>query len=461
MSMEQLGAVSALGDDQLRIPPQSMEAEQSVLGAAMQEPGALTLVMEAVTADDFYFPQHAVVFRAMQALFSQSRAVDLVTMDAELKRSGALAGIGGTEYLIELIRLVPTTAHLKHYIDIVLEKATLRKLIAASGEISQVCYEERLSLEDTLLHAEKAIFDIVMKRTGVQQLTPIREVIKNTLAQIEELVRNKGKINGVPTGFILLDRLLTGLHAGELVLVGARPSMGKTSFAMNIAAYAAHHGKSVAVFSLEMPKEQLAMRMLCGDSRVNMQRIRSGTLSDKDWEKLAAALSPLSETKMYLDDSSSLSPAQLRSRCRRQMMEHGLDLIVLDYMQLMTADGRVENRQLEVSEISRKLKGIALELKVPLLACAQLSRANVKRTGSIRPVLSDLRDSGSIEQDADVVMFLHRPYYYNKEEDVDPSDAEVIVAKQRNGPLDTIHLNWNEDFTLFENRYEQPTGDRE
>ncbi len=203
------------------------------------------------------------------------------------------------------------------------------------------------------------------------------------------------------------------------------------------------------------------MRMLCGDARVNMQRIRSGTLSDKDWEKLAAALSPLSETKMYLDDSSSLTPAQLRSRCRRQMMERGLDLIVVDYMQLMTADGRVENRQLEVSEISRKLKGIALELKVPLLACAQLSRANVKRTGSIRPVLSDLRDSGSIEQDADVVMFLHRPYYYNKEEDVDPSEAEVIVAKQRNGPLDTIRLNWNEDFTLFENRYDQPTGDRE
>ncbi len=286
-------------------------------------------------------------------------------------------------------------------------------------------------------------------------------MIKATLAQIEELVRNKGRISGVPTGFALLDRLLTGLHAGELVLVGARPSMGNTSFAMNIAAYAAHHGKSVAVFSLEMPKEQLAMRMLCGDARVNMQRIRSGALTDKDWERLAAALSPLSETRMYLDDSASLTPAQLRSRCRRLMMERGLDLIVLDYMQLMTADGRVENRQLEVSEISRKLKGIALELKVPLLACAQLSRANVKRTGSLRPVLSDLRDSGSIEQDADVVMFLHRPYYYNKEEEVDPSEAEVIVAKQRNGPLDIIRLNWNEDFTLFENRYDQATGDRE
>jgi len=461
MSMEQTGAIAGLGEEHLRIPPQSLEAEQSVLGAALQDVAALTLVMESLAADDFYYPQHAVLFRAMQALFSQARAVDLVTMDAELKRIGSLAGIGGTEYLIQLIRSVPTTAHLKHYLDIVLEKATLRKLITASTQITQVCFEEKLTLEETLLFAEKEIFDIVMKRTGSQQLTPIREVIKVTLAQIEELVRNKGKISGVPTGFVLLDRLLTGLHGGELVLVGARPSMVKTSFAMNIASYAAHHGKSVAVFSLEMPKEQLAMRMLCGDARVNMQRIRSGTLLDKDWERLAAALSPLSETKMYLDDSASLTPAQLRSRCRRLMMERGLDLIVLDYMQLMTADGRVENRQLEVSEISRKLKGIALELKVPLLACAQLSRANVKRTGSLRPVLSDLRDSGSIEQDADVVMFLHRPYYYNKEEDIDPSEAEVIVAKQRNGPLDTIRLHWNEDFTLFENRYDQPSGDRE
>ncbi len=459
MSIEQARAMSGFGEDQLRIPPQSMEAEQSVLGAALQDSAALTLVMEALSPDDFYYPQHAALFSAMKTLFGQARAIDLVTMDAELKRTGAVSGVGGTAYLIELIRAVPTTAHLKHYLDIVLEKSTLRKLITASSDITQTCFEEKLTLEETLLFAEKAIFDIVMKRTGAEQLTPIREVMKATLAQIEELVRNKGSINGVPTGFALLDRLLTGLHPGELVLVGARPSMGKTSFAMNIASYAAHYGKSVAVFSLEMPKEQLAMRMLCGDARVNMQRIRSGALTDKDWERLASALSPLSETKMYLDDSSSLTPAQLRSRCRRLMMERGLDLIVLDYMQLMTADGRVENRQLEVSEISRKLKGIALELKVPLLACAQLSRANVKRTGSIRPVLSDLRDSGSIEQDADVVMFLHRPYYYNKEEGIDPSEAEVIVAKQRNGPLNTILLNWNEDFTLFENRYDQPSGE--
>ncbi|MDI9519588.1 MAG: replicative DNA helicase [Bacillota bacterium] len=444
--------------DLIRVLPQSLEAERAVLGSAMQNPASLLLVMENLAADDFYQPQHRVLFEAMAHLFTQGRNIDLITMDAELQRAGSLDGVGGTEYLIGLIQSVPTSAFVQHYVEIVLEKSTLRKLISACSDISQVCYEQKMDLPDTLAFAEKSIFDIVMKRTGSEQLTPIREVLKKTLAVIEDLVKNKGKIAGVPTGFILLDKLLTGLHGGELLILGARPSMGKTSFAMNIASYAARFGKSVAVFSLEMPKEHLAMRMLCGDARVNMQRVRSGTLSNEDWRRLSEALGPLSETKMYLDDSASLTPAQLRSRCRRLMTEKGLDLIVIDYLQLMTADGRSENRQLEVSEISRKLKGIALELKVPVLACAQLSRANVKRTGSVRPVLSDLRDSGSIEQDADVVMFLHRQHYYNKEE-TDPSEAEVIVAKQRNGPLETILLTWNEDFTLFENRYVQ-SGNR-
>jgi replicative DNA helicase len=443
--------MTSYGGEPIRVLPQSMEAERAVLGASLQDSAALMLVMESLQAEDFFHPQHQVLFRAMGKLFTQARSIDLVTMDTELSRVGALEGIGGTDYLIELIRSVPTTAYLRHYVEIVLEKATLRKLIAASGDINRVCFEERMGLDETLLYAEKSIFDIVMKRTGSDRLTPIREVMKKTLAQIEELVRNKGKIAGVPTGFTLIDRLLTGLHGGELVLVGARPSMGKTSFVMNIASYAARHGKSIAVFSLEMPNEQIAMRMLCGDARVNMQNVRSGTLSSKDWVNLSIALGPLSDTKMYLDDSASLTPTQLRSRCRRLMTERGLDLIVVDYMQLMSSDGRTENRQLEVSEISRKLKGIALELKVPLLACAQLSRANVKRTGSIRPVLSDLRDSGSIEQDADVVMFLHRPYYYEKE-DNDPTEAEVIIAKQRNGPLATIILTWLDEYTLFENR---------
>ncbi len=440
-------------DSPVRALPHSVEAERAVLGASLQDPAALMQVMETLQADDFFLPQHAVLFRAMAQLFSQARSVDLVTMDVELTRVGALDGVGGTEYLIGLIRSVPTSAYLRHYVEIVLEKSTLRRLISASSEISRVCYDERLSLDETLLYAEKAVFDIVMRRTGSEQLTPIREVMKKTLAQIEELVRTKGQIAGVPTGFAYLDRLLTGLHGGELVMVGARPSMGKTSFAMNVAAHAARRGKSVAIFSLEMPKEQIALRLLCGDARVDMQSVRSGALGAKDWERLSLALGPLSETKMYLDDSSSLTPAQLRSRCRRLMTERGLDLIVVDYMQLMSADGRSENRQLEVSEISRKLKGIALELKVPLLACAQLSRANVRRTGSTRPVLSDLRDSGSIEQDADVVMFLHRPYYYDPEEG-DPGEAEVIIAKQRNGPLATVKLTWRQEYTLFEDRLE-------
>lgn len=451
--MSQDRAAASLTTSPLSMLPQSLEAERAVLGAVIQNAASLEMVMELISAEDFYYPQHAVVFRALAHLFTISRSVDLVTLNEELSRTGTLDGIGGSEYLVELISSVPTSAYLRHYIEIVLEKSTLRKLIQASNEISRTCYEEKKSLEETLLFAEKSIFDIVMKRTGSEQLTPISEVMTKTLAQIEELFRNKGQIQGVPTGFTMLDNLLTGLHGGELVLVGARPSMGKTSFAINIAAYAAMHEKSVAVFSMEMPKEQIAMRILCGDARVNMQNIRSGALTDNDWTRLSASLGPISNTKMYLDDSSSLTPAQLRSRCRRLMTEHGLDLVVIDYMQLMNADGRTENRQLEVSEISRKLKGIALELKVPVLACAQLSRANVKRTGSTKPVLSDLRDSGSIEQDADVVMFLHRPHYYdNTNEEIDPSEAQVIIAKQRNGPLATVSLTWNPDFTLFENR---------
>lgn len=434
-------------------PPQSMEAERSVLGALLQDYAALTLAMESLQSEDFYHPQHQAIYDAMRQLFSQGRAVDLITMHAELNRAGTLSGVGGMEYLVDLIQLVPTTAHVKHYIEIVQEKSTLRRLITAANAISRNCYSQQMDLEATLLHAEKAIFDIVMQRAGGDQLEIIGEVVKRSYALMEELEKHKGKILGVPTGFSRLDNLLTGLHGGELVLIGARPSMGKTSFAINIATNAAQKGKSVAVFSLEMPKEQIAMRSLCSDARVNMQRARSGSLRPEDWMRLAKALVPMASMRMFIDDTSSLSPSQLRSRCRRLMMDKGLDLIVVDYLQLMSADGRVENRQLEVSEISRKLKGIALELKIPLIACAQLSRANVQRA-SKRPMLSDLRDSGSIEQDADVVMFLHRESYYDESSE-DTNTAEVIIAKQRNGPLDTILLNWLDEFTLFEDRYDQ------
>ncbi len=439
------------------IPPHSTEAERSVLGAMLQNAGAVSSAVEVLSADDFYVPAHREIFGAAKALSESHMAVDLVTMDAELSRRGTLAGVGGVEYLIELTTFVPTAVNVKDYIRIVGEKSTLRRLIQAGGEISQAGYAQEQELGVILSTAEKKIFDIVMRRDGSEELQHIREVLTRTYEQMEELARLKGGVAGVPTGFYGLDNLLTGLHGGELVLVGARPSMGKTSFAINIASHAVRKGKKVAIFSLEMPREQIAMRILCGDARVNMQSVRKGLLRDEDWVKLAQSLAPLANSELYIDDTSGLTPGQLRSRCRRMMMEHGLDLIVVDYLQLMAADGRTESRQVEVSEISRGLKAVAQELKVPLLACAQLSRANEKRKSeNLRPVLSDLRDSGSIEQDADVVMFLHREAYYKRDQQVPDNTAEVIIAKQRNGPLGTVKLAWLGEYTLFDNLASEP-----
>ena len=437
------------------VPPHSIEAERSVLGAMLQDVAAVTSALELLGADDFYVPAHREIFDAAKALAGANMAVDLVTMDAELGKRGTLPGVGGIEYLIELTQFVPTTVNVRYYIRIVVEKSTLRRLIAAAGDISKESYAQEKDLPDVLSLAEKKIFDIVMQRSGGEELKHIREVLGNTYEQMESFARLKGGISGVPTGFVGLDGLLTGLHGGELILVGARPSMGKTSFAINIAAYAARKGAKIAFFSLEMPREQIAMRLLCCDARVNMQAVRKGQLKDEDWLKLARSLAPLASSEIYLDDTSGLTPGQVRSRCRRLMMEKGLDLIIVDYLQLMGSDKRAENRQVEVSDISRGLKAIAQELKVPLIACAQLSRANEKRGGAagFRPMLSDLRDSGSIEQDADVVMFLHREaYYHRNEQDAVPDNiAEVIVAKQRNGPLNTVKLAWLGEYTLFDN----------
>ena len=439
------------------VPPHSTEAERSVLGAMLQNSGAVSSAVEALAEDDFYVPAHKEIFSAAKALTANHSAVDLVTMDAELSRRGTLPGVGGIEYLIELTQFVPTTANVKDYIRIVAEKSTLRRLILASGEISQASYAQEQGLDQVLAMAEKKIFDIVMRRDGGDELQHIRDVLARTYEQMEELVRLKGGVSGVPTGFYSLDSLLTGLHGGELVLVGARPSMGKTSFAINIASHAVRKGKKVAVFSLEMPREQIAMRILCGEARINMQLVRKGQLRDEDWIKLARTLAPLAASELYIDDTSGLTPGQLRSRCRRMMMDHGLDMIVVDYLQLMGSDAKAESRQVEVSNISRSLKAIAQELKVPLVACAQLSRANEKRGGSgLRPMLSDLRDSGSIEQDADVVMFLHREAYYKRDEQVPDNIAEVIVAKQRNGPLGTVKLAWLGEYTLFDNLANEP-----
>ena len=431
-------------------PPNSVEAERSVLGAMLQDDNAVEQACERLQSDDFYQPQHREIYDAMRKLHMEQSPVDIITVDTELSRRGTLEGVGGTAYLIELSQYVPTTANVKAYIALVSEKSTLRRLIQASQEISQECYSQQNPLPDTLNHAEKAIFDIVMKRSSGDTLVHVKNVLYNTYANIEELSKLKGRVSGVPTGFMALDNMLTGLHGGELVILGARPSMGKTSLAMNIAGYAClHAGKSVAVFSLEMPREQIALRLLCSDARVDMQRVRQGRLDSDDWMRLARSIGPMANAPLYIDDTAGITPSQLRSRCRRLMMDKGLDLIVLDYLGLMRADGKSENRQLEVSEISRSLKAIALELKVPLLACAQLSRASTTRDNK-RPALSDLRDSGSIEQDADVVMFIHREGYYDPECE-EKNVGEIIVQKQRNGPLGTIKVAWLSEYTTYAN----------
>ena len=410
------------------VPPHSIEAEISVLGAMLQDSTAVLRAMELLNPEDFYLPEHREIFTVMTELNRNHTPIDLVTMHTELARRGTLEGIGGTDHLMRILDQVPTTANAKAYIDIVREKSTLRKLIGACQKISGECYRQQNPVPETLAAAEKAIFDIVMNRADGEALQPLGEVAVRSIDIIEELARNRGSIAGVPTGFTDLDNLLTGLHAGELIILGARPAMGKTSFAMNVAAHASiNKGKKVAVFTLEMPREQIAMRVLCSDARVDMQRVRKGTLTNEDWVKLSQSLTPMVAAPMYIDDTSALSPIMLRSRCRRLMMDKGLDLI-------------------------------ALELKVPVMACAQLSRANKDRQDK-RPVLSDLRDSGSIEQDADVVMFLHREDYYNKDTE-DKNIAEVIIAKQRSGPLGTVKLAWLSETTTFANlaRDDTPGG---
>ena len=430
--------------------PNSTEAEISVLGAMLQDSSAVLRAAEQLVPEDFYHPEHKEIFQVMADMNRQHMPIDLVTLQAELSRRGTLEGIGGTRYLLKILSDVPTAANVRAYIEIVQEKSTLRKMIAACRTITKDCYSQDKEVQDILTNAEKSIFDIVMNRQGGEELKPLSEVLVNTYSIIEELARQKGQIAGVPTGFIDLDAMLTGLHPGELIIIGARPAMGKTSFAMNIAEHAALCNKTTAVFTLEMPREQIAMRLLCSDARVDMQRVRKGTLEDSDWLRLAQSLAPLSAAPMYIDDTSALSPTQLRSRCRRLMMDRGgLDLVVVDYLGLMKSDGKAESRQLEVSEISRRLKAIALELKIPIIASAQLSRANKDRVDK-RPMLSDLRDSGSIEQDADVVMFLHREEYYNKETE-DKNIGEVIISKQRSGPLGTVKLAWLSEFTTFAN----------
>ena len=441
------------------VPPSSIDAERSVIGAMLQETRAAGLAIENLQPEDFYSPEHREIFEAMKVLHSAGTSIDFISVKNQLANRGTLDSVGGDSYLLEALRYVPSTANVRTYISIVAEKSILRRLIAASQEIQRISYNQSDPLEEVLQKSEKMIFDIVMRRTGADTLSPIMEVLCDTVDHIEEQAQLQGKLSGVPTGIYDLDRALTCLHGGELVLVGARPAMGKTAMALGVAEFAAiKAGCSVAIFSMEMPKEQIGLRMLCSVSNLNMQRVRTGMLTDEEWVKIGEAVNKLSNCQIYIDDTAGLTPSQLRSRCRRLMMEKGLDLIVVDYLGLMTTDKESENRQQEVSKISRQLKAIALELKIPVLACAQLSRLNTTRQNK-RPMLSDLRDSGSIEQDADVVLFLHREGYYNNSGDdnssgpkPDDNEGVIIIAKQRNGPIGDINVDWQAEFVRYANK---------
>lgn len=444
------------------LPPNSVESERAVLGAMLQDKTAVSLAIESLQKDDFFLSENASIYEAMFNLQSVGTPIDLRTIAEQLKRMGQYDNIGGQAYLFELIDFVPTTVNVKSYIQIVSEKSTLRKLINACKDISKLCYNQEDDLQSILGQAEKRIYDIAMRNTAENTLKSIYDVIVNTVNEIEKLANLRGKLSGVPTGFHDLDRMLTGLHGGEFVLVGARPSMGKTAVAINMAMHASVVGKKhTAIFSMEMPAEQIGMRLICSKASINMQRVRDGSLSDAEWIALGDSLNQLSTSPMYIDDSSGLSPSQLRSRCRRLKLEKGLDLIVLDYLQLLHSDNkRTENRQNEVSEISRQLKILAMELNVPIVACSQLSRRAAKSTDSHRPVLSDLRESGAIEQDADVVILVHRENYYKmkteavEEDSIIDNEGELIIAKQRNGPIGTVKVEWQPEYV----RYANPAG---
>lgn len=434
-----------------RVLPHSLEAEQSVVGAMLMDKDAIMTAAEIVSREDFYQTAYGILFEAMVELFNEGKPVDLITLQERLKEKDVPPEITSLEFARDLLTAVPTSANVKYYAEIVMEKSMLRKLIKLNEEIENMCYLGRDSLEAVLETTEKRVFELVQKRnTG--DYVPIKQVVLNALDKIEKSSKTKGTVTGIPTGFIDLDYKTSGLQPSDLILVAARPSMGKTAFVLNIAQHVAFRSnKTVAIFSLEMSKEQLVNRLFSLESQVDAQLLRTGNLKDSDWEKLIEGAGVIGKSKMIIDDTPGISISELRSKCRKFKLEQGLDLIIIDYLQLMTArvGGRAESRQQEISDISRSLKGLARELNVPVIALSQLSRA-VEQRPDHRPMMSDLRESGAIEQDADVVMFIYRDDYYNKDTDM-KNIAEIIIAKQRNGPIGTVNLAWLPNYTKFAN----------
>jgi len=433
-----------------RVMPNSLEAEQSVIGSMIMDKEAIVAATEALHKDDFYHQQYGILFEAMKELFEAGMPVDLVTLQNKLKEKDVPKEVSGLEFVRDIITAVPTSANVKYYANIVKENAVKRRLIRITEDIENECYAGKETLESVLDKTEKDIFGLLSSRSG-GDFVPIRTVVMNALEKIEKASKQSGTVTGIATGFIDLDYRTAGLQPSDLILVAARPSMGKTAFVLNIAQYVAfHENKSVAIFSLEMSKEQLVNRLFSLEARVDAQALRTGNLSDADWEKLVEGAGIIGDSRLIIDDTPGISISELRSKCRKYKLEHGLDIIIIDYLQLMTGSGRgSESRQQEISDISRSLKGLARELNVPVVALSQLSRA-VEQRPDHRPMMSDLRESGAIEQDADVVMFIYRDDYYNKETDR-KGISEIIIAKQRNGPIGTVDLAWLPEYTKFAN----------
>jgi replicative DNA helicase len=441
-----------------KLPPQNLEAEQSVLGAILIDNDALPRSLEILDPEDFYKSSHRKIFYGMTELFEKNEPIDLITLTDHLRKKDELEAVGGISYLSSLANMIPTAANIKYHSQIVREKALLRGLLRTAGDIAGKVYEDNLDAEDLVDYAEKSVFDISEKKIKASFVT-LKEVIKGSFEMIEHLYDKKETVTGVASGFKDLDDMTTGFQKGDLIIVGGRPSMGKTAFVLNVAQHVGLESREpVAIFSLEMAKEQLAFRMLCAEAMVNSNSIRKGFIKKEDWHRLTSAASKLTDAPVFIDDSSGITVLEVRAKARRLKIEHGLSLVIVDYLQLMRGKGSFERREQEISDISRSLKGLAKELSVPVIAVSQLNRS-VEQRRPPTPILADLRESGAIEQDADVILFVYRPEIYDK--DANKGHAEVIIAKQRNGPTGIVNLTFMSNCTRFTDRADREYEDME
>ena len=447
-----------VGEANSRVPPQNIPAEQSVLGGLMLEQEAWDNVSDILTENDFYKPSHRLIFSAVRELNRRGQPTDLVTISNHLMQSSQLDAIGGPSYLAEMMDQTPSIVNIKSYAEIVREKSLLRQVIQVGHAFSERAYSQEYADLDTFLNELEASIFRIAEKTQSNDLVDASKLVKLSLEKLEQLYALKGDVTGIGTGFFDLDKMTAGFQPGDLIIIAARPSMGKTAFSLNIAMNAALRAqKTVAFFSVEMAKEQVMMRMLSGEARIPAGQLRSGNIAEYAWPKLINTAARMSEAPLFIDDTSAISPFDIRAKARRMKARHGLDLLIVDYLQMMSLKQKVESREREVSEISKLLKGIARELKIPVVALAQLNRG-VEGRSDRRPLLSDLRESGSIEQDADVIMMLYREDYYDRETPEIKGLAEVIIGKQRNGPTGVVKLRWQPEYGLFENNMDHPEG---